>query len=180
MPGPWQGVGVGDVAYDSSCECFVFGGVTGHVNLGSRSIDGTAGITLLLWARITAPSRQNPRAPVPSSFTRMFDAGSGCIAATATCESNSCFACKSTLFLGTGRLGTELYAGASASREYVATGTKNAAGGAVAYTTRPALPDGVWVALALTISSTGTMRLFSAGINVWVSEAAGATAFHSI
>ena len=173
MPGPWQGVGSGDVVYDDACQCFIFGGATGFIDLGSRSIDGTAGVSLLLWARITAPSRQNPRAPVPPSFARMFDAGSGCIAAQPTCESNSCFACDATLFLGTGQLGTELYAGASASREYVTVGVDAAAGGAVAATTRPALPGGVWVAVALTMSGAGTLRLFSAGMNVWVSEAAG-------
>ena len=139
-----------------------------YVDLGTRVLDGTRGISLLLWARISAPTNTARDLP-PTPYTRMFDAGSGCINATASCATGSCFACDSTFFLGTGKSGANLYAGASASRLYDAKG----AGGASAETTNDGLPGSKWVALALTLDPNGIMRLFSNGINIWVSTAQG-------
>ena len=144
----------------------VFGGVTGYVDLGSRVLDGTSGVSLLLWARLAAPTN-NAHIALPPSYARMFHAGSGCVTVT-----SAEFGCEATLFMGTGSSGANLYGGASAANEYSSAGAAASARGEVAEVSLDVLPGGVWVALALTVDAGGEMRLYADGVNVFSSNGA--------
>ena len=169
VPGPWNGIAYGSVSYEETCQCIRFGG--GYVDLGSRVLDGTAGISIVLWAQVAAPTSYDASVLPPPPYARMFDAGSGCVEAT----SRRSFACASAFFVGSGSLGTNLYAGATAASASIARGS-------FVQPRLRALAGGQWLAVAVTVNGAGTLRMYTGGAvgggdvrsaNIWTSSANG-------
>lgn len=141
-------------------RALVFGGATGYVDLGSRVMDGSAGVTLVLTVRLDASGP-----PIPK-FARIFDAGSGCADATAMQP----FACESTMHVGTGgSTGTEVLAGATARSGGYGTTSADASVASVL----PFWPPGEWAHVVMTFDGGGTLRLYSAGKLAWTTSAQG-------